>query len=128
MMKFPKMGEDWISRFMDFLAKKQYKAFREGYVAKVQTEFEVQLNRRQELKNRKTIAVTNNKRLFTKASANVVANGTSVEQFAHIKTTFAQLENSEADKREAEDRLESLQSEKDEMVSGTKDPENMEWI
>ena len=104
---------------MDFLAKKQYKAFREGYIAKVQTEFEVQLNRRQELKNRKTIAVTNNKQLFTKASANVLANGTSVEQFAHIKTTFAQLAKSEADKREAKDRLESLQFEKDEKVSGT---------
>ena len=74
MMKFPKMGEDWISRFMDFLAKKQYKAFREGYVAKVQTEFEVQLNRWQELKNRKTIAMTKNKRLFAEASTNVVAN------------------------------------------------------
>ena len=128
MMEFPKNGEDWDSRFMDFLAKRQYKAFRKGYVAKVQTEFAVQLNHWQELKNRKTIAVTNNKRLFTKASANVVANGTSVEQFAHLKTTFAQLAKSEADEREAEDRLESLQFEKDEKVSGTKDPENMEWI
>ena len=114
MMEFPKMGEDWTSRFTDFLAKKQYKAFREGYVAKVQTNFEVKFNRRQELKNRKTIAVTNNKRLFTEASANVVANGTSGEQFAHIKTTFAKLANSEADEREAEDCLESLQFEKDE--------------
>ena len=128
MMEFPKMGEDWISRFMDFLAKKQYKAFREDYVAKVQTEFAVQLNCRQELKKRKTIAVTNYKQLFTEASANVVANGTSVEQFAHLKTTFAQLAKSEADEREAEDRLESLQFEKDEKVSGTKDPENIEWI
>ena len=32
------------------------------------------------------------------------------------------------DEREAKDSLESLQSEKEEKESGTKDPENMEWI
>ena len=69
--------------------------------------------------------MTNNKQLFTKASANVVANRTSVEQFAHVKTTFTQLAQLGADKREPEDCLESIQFEKDEMVSGTKDPENI---
>ena len=128
MMEFPKIGDDWSSRFTDFLAKKHYKAFCEGYVAKVQTNFEVKLNRRQELKNRKTFAVTNSKRLYAEASANVVANGTREEQFALVKTIFVQLANSEAAEREAEDCLESLQFEKDEKMSGKKDPENMEWI
>ena len=127
-MEFPKMDEDWTSRFTDSLAKKQYKAFCEGYVTMVKINFKVKLNRRQELKNRKTIAVTNNKRLYTKASANIVANGTSKEQFTLVKTIFVQLANSEVAKREAKDCLESLQFEKDEKMSGKKDPENMEWI
>ena len=46
MMEFPEMGEDWTSSsFVDFLSKKHYKTFREGYDVKIQTEFEVQLNR-----------------------------------------------------------------------------------
>ena len=122
------MGEDWTSRFMDFLAKKQYKAFREGYIAKVQTEFAVQLKRLQKSKHRKTRAVSKDQRLFTVALANIVANGTNEEQGAQLNTTLAQLAKSKADEREAESCLESLQSEKDEKVSGTKDPENMEWI
>ena len=72
--------------------------------------------------------MTKDKRLFTEASTNVVANGANVEQLTQLKTIFAQLAKSEADEREAEDCLESLQSEKDEKVSGTKDPENMKWI
>ena len=65
MMEFPDMGKDWDSKFMDILAKKQYKAFRKGYVAKVQTEFTVQLKCLQELKNRETCAVNKDERHYS---------------------------------------------------------------
>ena len=128
MMEFPDMGKDWDSRFMRDLPRKKYGAFRVGYVVKVRKEFAVQLKRMQELKNRKTLAVNKDKRLFTAASANIVASGTNVEQVAQLNTTLAQLAKSEADEREAKVSLESLHSEKEEKESGTKDPENMEWI
>ena len=72
--------------------------------------------------------MTNNKRLYAKANANVLENGASNEQFELVKTLFAQLAKSEAEERAAEDRLESLQSEMEDKLSGKKDPETMEWI
>ena len=58
--------------------------------------------------------MSKDKRLFTAASANVVASWVNKEQVAQINTTLAQLAKLEADETEAEDDLESLQSEKEE--------------
>ena len=106
-MKFPNMEVQWYSRFTDFLGKRQYEAFRTAYVAKVQPYLEAKLIRLQELKDKTISAVTKNQRLYTKTSEDVLENGTSDEKFALVKTLYAKLAESEAEKMAAEVLLES---------------------
>ena len=75
--------------------------------------------------DRKTGAVNKNKKLAIKASQTFVSSGANTEQLAPLQKILAQLEKSEEDVKEAEDSLESLQTEKE---SGKKDPENIEWL
>ena len=65
-MKFPNMEVQWYSRFTDFLGRRQYEAFHTAYVAKVQPLLEAKIIRRQDSKDKKTSAVTKNKRLTPK--------------------------------------------------------------
>ena len=83
----------------------------------------------QDLKERKTLAMNRDRQLVTEALANVATSGANNgEQLAQLTTTLAQLAKSEADVTEAEDSLESLQTEKEEKEAGARDPENMDWI
>ena len=128
MMKFPNMIRPWDSRFTDFVGKRQFKAFRIAYLAKVRPYLEAKLIHLQESKDKTISAVTENQRLYAKTSEDVLENGTSDEKFALVKTLYAKLAESEAEKMAAKVLLESHQSEMEEKLSGRKDPETLEWI
>ena len=127
-MNFSNMFRPWDSRFTDSAGKKQYKAFRTAYLAKVRPYLEATLIRLQESKDKKASAVTKNQRLYAETNEDVLENGTSDEKFELVKTLFAKLAKSEAEEMAAKDLLESHHSETKEKLSGRKDPETMEWI
>ena len=52
----------------------------------------------------------------------------AIEKFALVKTLYAKLAESEAEKMAAKVLLESHQSEMEEKLSGRKDPATLEWI
>ena len=125
-MTYPNMIEPWDSRFTEFGGKRQYEAYRTAYLAEVRPYLEAKLIRLQELKQRKTSAVTNNQRLYATATANVIKNGATKEQRELVTTLFAKLVKSETEKTVAEDLLESHQSGMEDKLSGKNDPETME--
>ena len=83
----------------------------------------------QDLKERKTLAMNRDRQLVTEALANVATSGANNgEQLAQLTTILAQLAKTEVDVMEAKDRLESLQTEKEEKEAGARDPENIDWL
>ena len=88
-MKFPNMREAWDSRFMGTITRRQFEAFRKGYVGKLQEEYSGRIESMKDLKERKTLAVNRDRQLVIKASANVEA-GVAIngEQIAQLTTTL----------------------------------------
>ena len=128
-MKYPKMREDWDSRFMGTDTRKIFAAFREDYVGNVQEEYSGRIESMRALKESKTIAVTSGKQQLAEALANVAASGVNNgEQIAQLTTILAQLVKTEADVAKANDRLGTLQTKKEAEEVGARDPENIDWL
>ena len=118
-MKYPNMRENWDSRFIGTDTRKQFEAFCKGYVGKVQEEYSGRIESMKDLKERKTIAVNRNTQQVAEVLANVAASGANNgEQIAQLTTILAQLAKTKADVAKADDRLESLQTEKEEEEVG----------
>ena len=110
------------------MGKRQFKAFRIAYLADVRPYLEAKLIRLQESKDKIISAVTKNQRLYAETNEDVLENGSSDEKFELVKTLYAKLAESETDKMADEVLLDSHQLEMEEKMSGSKDPETLEWM
>ena len=130
-MKFPNLGKEWDSRFTEIAAKGQFEVFRTAYMAKVQPDLEDLEARLLELKEAeatKIDAVVENKRKFGAMSGDIVENGTSDEKLASVKILYAKLAESEGDEKAAQVLVEDHQLEIERKMSGSTDPETIEWM
>ena len=127
-MQPPKEIAKCYSRFTRTHPRTQYNEFHDDYKRNVRREFAGRLESRQNLIERKTDEVEENKKLAIEASQTFASSGANTEQLATLERTLSQLKKSEEDVKVAEDGLESLQTEKDEELSGEKDQEHIEWL
>ena len=127
-MQPPKEIAKCYSRFTDTHPRTQYNEFHDDYTRDVLSEFAGRLESRKNLIERKTGEVEENKKLAIEASQTFASSGANTEQLATLERTLSQLKKSEEDVKVAEDGLESLQTEKDEKLSGEKDQEHIEWL
>ena len=127
-MKFPNMGKEWDSRFTEIVGKRQFQDFCTAYVADVWPDLEARLLHLQESKATTISAVVKNKRVYAVMSVDVVENGTNEDKFALVKILYAKLADSETDKMAAESLVEAHQVEMERKMSGSTDPETMEWM
>ena len=100
-------------------------------MAKVQPDLEDLEARLLELKEAKATkidAVAENKRVYAAMSVDVVENGTSEDKLASVKILYAKLADSEGDEKAAEVLVEAHQLEMERKMSGSTDPETMEWM
>ena len=89
-MKFPNMGNEWDSRFTDFVGKRQFQAFCTAYLADVQPDLEAMLLHLQESKAKTISAVTKNQRVYAKTSEDVVENGTNDTKICPRQNTICE--------------------------------------
>ena len=105
----------------------KFAAFCNNYVGNIQEEYMGCIGSTRALLERKTDVVTSGKQQLAKAAAAITASGANNgEQRTQLTTILAQLVKTDANVARANDRLETLQTEKEAKEAGARDPDNVD--